>query len=132
MIPFWQEIATFVILGTAVFFLARRYFFPPRRVKGAGADECAPCSTGSCDGCAIMDLKKEIDMNSETRKDKMDSAILLSEAEGTGTSNTRAADSEGMADKDTDTSATESASPEKEYRKMCQDACIQVRRMGLK
>jgi len=132
MITFWQEIVTFVILGTAVFFLARRYFFPAGKVKGAGAEECAPCSTGSCNGCAVMDLKKEIEMKREIREEKTDKAKPHPEAMNAGLTDTPAPVNESDPDEKRDPSAAGSAPAEKEYWKMCLDACIQVRRMGLK
>ncbi|HRZ42177.1 MAG TPA: hypothetical protein P5228_05685 [Bacteroidales bacterium] len=58
----WQEIITSLILAGAIFWLLRKYVFKRKPVKGAGASECAPCSTGSCDGCAVMELKKEIEL----------------------------------------------------------------------
>lgn len=61
MLAYWQEILTLIIVALAVWFLLKRYVFKPAPVKGAGAEACAPCSLGSCDGCAVMDLKKEID-----------------------------------------------------------------------
>jgi hypothetical protein len=57
----WQEIITFIIVGIALWFLMKRYFFRKKPVKGAGEAACEPCSTGSCDSCAVMDLKNEIE-----------------------------------------------------------------------
>ena len=57
----WQEILTFIIIGIALFFLARRYFFPKKKVRGSGAEECGPCNISSCEGCTLMDLKKDIE-----------------------------------------------------------------------
>jgi hypothetical protein len=62
----WQEILTSLILAGAIFWLLRKYVFKKKPAKGAGAQECAPCSTGSCDGCAVMDLKKEIEARKKT------------------------------------------------------------------
>jgi hypothetical protein len=61
MIHHWQEILTLGIVAVAVWWLLRKYFFKSKPVKGAGDATCAPCSTGSCDSCAVMDLKKEIE-----------------------------------------------------------------------
>ena len=57
----WQEILTALILAGAIWWLLRKYIFKKKPVKGVGAQECAPCSTGSCEGCAVMELKKEIE-----------------------------------------------------------------------
>jgi hypothetical protein len=54
----WQEIITSLILAGAIFWLLRKYVLKKKPVKGAGETECNPCSTGSCEGCAVMELKK--------------------------------------------------------------------------
>jgi hypothetical protein len=71
----WQEIITLAIVGVAVWYLLKRYFFRKRPVKGAGEAACDPCSTGSCDSCAVMDLKREIDEKQRKREAKYEKRI---------------------------------------------------------
>jgi len=71
MFTYWQEFFTLGIVALAVGLLLRKYLFKPKPVKGAGDTACAPCSTGSCDGCAVMDLKKEIDAAKASKEQQL-------------------------------------------------------------
>ncbi|WP_088340183.1 FeoB-associated Cys-rich membrane protein [Robiginitalea sediminis] len=36
----WQHIIAYLALGAAVFYLARKFFFPSKPSKGCGPDDC--------------------------------------------------------------------------------------------
>jgi hypothetical protein len=84
MITYWQEIIALGIVAVAVWTLLRRYLFKSKPVKGAGAEACAPCSTGSCDGCAVMEEHTRAGEESPVQEDhgspeKLDGAAAREE-----------------------------------------------------
>ncbi len=58
----WQEVVTFLILGAVVWFLVKRYFFRKKPAREAGEGACGLCSSDSCSSCAVMYLKREIEL----------------------------------------------------------------------
>ncbi len=146
MKTYWQEILTFVIVGVAVYYLLRRYLFPPKN-KGVGAAACEPCSTASCEGCAVLDLKEEIamkrdaadiedDSTKSTKSNENQAGNSDSDSHQPGTSSANDAES-GSADEspevvDNDSDEGEEPPMKRDYLSQCLDGCIQARRMGLK